>query len=107
MKKNGFTLVELLAVIAILCITITIVIVQVDKNLKDATDLGNKMQIESIESAALLYVENTNSKILMLEPFLLYAPDKEYFRVDLNPKIDIMITDFFFISTLLYYDYSI
>ena len=26
----------------------------------------------------------------MLEPFLLHAPDKEYFRVDLNPKIDIV-----------------
>ena len=35
MKKNGFTLVELLATIVILCITITIVIVQVDKNIKD------------------------------------------------------------------------
>jgi len=63
MKKNGFTLVELLAVIAILCITITIVIVQVDKNLKDANDFGNQMQIESIESAALLYVENYRSNL--------------------------------------------
>ena len=26
----------------------------------------------------------------MLEPFLLPAPEKEYFRVDLNPKIDII-----------------
>lgn len=34
--------------------------------------------------------EKTNAKILMLEPFLLPAPDKEYFRVDLNPKIDII-----------------
>lgn len=34
--------------------------------------------------------EKTNAKILMLEPFLLYAPDKEYFRADLNPKIDII-----------------
>lgn len=34
--------------------------------------------------------EKTNAKILMLEPFLLPAPDKEHFRVDLNPKIDII-----------------
>ncbi|MBQ3006920.1 MAG: SGNH/GDSL hydrolase family protein [Clostridia bacterium] len=34
--------------------------------------------------------EKTNAKIIMLEPFLLYAPDKEYFRKDLNPKIDII-----------------
>ena len=63
MKKNGFTLVELLATIAILCITITIVIVQVDKNIKDANDFGNKMQIESIESAALLYTEEYRNNL--------------------------------------------
>ena len=34
--------------------------------------------------------EKTNAKILILEPFLLPAPDKEHFRVDLNPKIDII-----------------
>ena len=33
--------------------------------------------------------EKTNAKILMIEQFLLPAPDKEYFRVDLNAKIDI------------------
>lgn len=63
MKKNGFTLVELLAVIIILCITITIVIVKVDKNIKDATDFGNDMQKESIESAALLYAEDYRNSL--------------------------------------------
>ena len=66
MKKNGFTLVELLATIVILCITITIVIVQVDKNIKDANDFGNKMQKEAIESAALLYVEDYRSNLTNL-----------------------------------------
>ncbi len=33
--------------------------------------------------------ERTNAKILMMEQFLLPAPDKLYFREDLNPKIDI------------------
>jgi len=31
----------------------------------------------------------TKAKIIMLEQFLLYTPDKAFFRVDLNPKIDI------------------
>ncbi|MDY6016915.1 MAG: SGNH/GDSL hydrolase family protein [Oscillospiraceae bacterium] len=33
--------------------------------------------------------EKTSAKILMLEAFLLPVPDKEYFRVDLDPKIQI------------------
>lgn len=31
----------------------------------------------------------THAKIIMLEQFLLYVPDKEYFREDLDPKIQI------------------
>lgn len=63
MKKNGFTLVELLAVIILLCVTITIVVVKVDKNIKDAKKLGNKMQIEAIESAAYIYVQEYRSNL--------------------------------------------
>lgn len=33
--------------------------------------------------------EKTNAKILIIEQFLLPVPDKEFFRVDLNRKIDI------------------
>ncbi len=33
--------------------------------------------------------EKTNAKILMIEQFLLYTPDKAYFREDLAPKIEI------------------
>lgn len=67
MKKNGFTLVELLATIAILCMTITIVIVKVDKNIKDANNFGNKMQKEAIESAALLYAEEYRNNLSNIE----------------------------------------
>ena len=67
MKKNGFTLVELLATITLLCITITIVIVKVDKNIKDANDFGNQMQIEGIESAALIYAEEYRNKLINIE----------------------------------------
>ena len=34
--------------------------------------------------------ERTNAKIMMLEPFLGPVEDKEFFRIDLNPKIDIV-----------------
>lgn len=68
MKKiNGFTLVELLAVIIILCITVTIVVVKVDKNIKDANDFGNEMQIENIESAALIYADDYTSNLTNLK----------------------------------------
>lgn len=33
--------------------------------------------------------KSTSAKIIILEQFLLYAPDKEYFREDLDPKIQI------------------
>ena len=33
--------------------------------------------------------EKTNAKILVIEPFLLPTADKDWFREDLNPKIDI------------------
>lgn len=66
-KKNGFTLVELLAVIVILCITVTIVVVKVDKNIKDANEFGNEMQIENIQSAALIYADEYTSSLTNLK----------------------------------------
>lgn len=67
MNKKGFTLVELLAVIIILCITVTIVVVQVDKNIKDVNEFGNERQIESIESAAMIYVEDYRNSLTNIE----------------------------------------
>ena len=54
MKKNAFTLIELLAVIIILGLTVTLVVVRVEKNIKDTKKLANAMQIKMIEDAALL-----------------------------------------------------
>lgn len=34
--------------------------------------------------------EKTNAKIMMLEPFLIPTPDKDFFREDLAPKIEII-----------------
>lgn len=52
--------------------------------------LSNKVFEENYRKILTEIKEKTNAKIIMLEPFLLHAPDKEYFRVDLNPKIDII-----------------
>lgn len=67
MKKNGFTLVELLAVIVILGITISIVFVKVDNNIKNANEFGNERQRDTIESAALLYVDDNYASLTNLE----------------------------------------
>lgn len=63
MKKKGFTLIELLAVIVILSLTVMIVIVKVDKNIKDANKFGNERTTEMLENAATLYVENYRSEL--------------------------------------------
>lgn len=34
--------------------------------------------------------EKTNAKIMIMEPFLIPAPDKEFFREDLDPKIQVI-----------------
>ncbi len=52
--------------------------------------IGNDIFEANYRKVLTAIKEKTNAKIVMLEPFLLYAPDKEYFRVDLNPKIDIV-----------------
>lgn len=33
--------------------------------------------------------EKTNAKIIMIEQFLLSVPDKEFFRIDLDPKVQV------------------
>ena len=63
MKKNGFTLVELIAVITILAITIIIVTVKVDNNIKDTNRFVNEQIINTIENAAYIYAENNINEI--------------------------------------------
>ena len=52
--------------------------------------LGNDVFEANYRKVLSEIKEKTNAKILILEPFLLYAPEKEYFRVDLDFKIDIV-----------------
>lgn len=52
MKKNGFTFVEILGVITLLAIISVIVLVVVDKSLKDSKESLYNVQIGNIKSAA-------------------------------------------------------
>lgn len=61
--KKGFTLIEILAVIVILSITVTIVIVKVDSNIKDTTKFSNERLAETLEDAAILFVENYKNEL--------------------------------------------
>ena len=51
--------------------------------------LGNDVFEANYRKVLSEIKEKTSAKILMLEAFLLPVPDKEYFRVDLDPKIQI------------------
>lgn len=52
--------------------------------------LGNDVFEANYRKVLTEIKEKTNAKILMLEPFLLHAPEKEFFRVDLDFKIDVV-----------------
>lgn len=58
MKKNGFTLVELLVVVIIISLTAVLVITRVEKNIKRAKELEKQTQIEVIEDAAYIYAND-------------------------------------------------
>ena len=51
--------------------------------------LGNDVFEANYRKVLTSIKEKTNAKIMMIEAFLLPAPDKEYFRTDLNSKIDV------------------
>ena len=55
MKKNGFTLIEIMAVIVILGIIGVIAVVAVDKTIKDNNEKLYKTQIYTIEEAARIW----------------------------------------------------
>lgn len=67
MKKNAFTLIELLSVIIILGLTVTLVVVRVEKNIKDTKKLANDMQVNMIEEAALLMSTDYQDELTILD----------------------------------------
>ncbi len=52
--------------------------------------LGNDVFEANYRKVLTEIKEKTNAKILIIEQFLLPVPDKEYFRADLNGKIDVV-----------------
>ena len=61
MKQKGFTLVELISVIAVLGIIMIIVIPAVTKQLSNSKDALRKMNIKSAEESALLLITDLNT----------------------------------------------
>ena len=57
MKKNGFTLIEVIAVIVILCVVVSITTINVLKIKKDSDKKLLETKIKNLESAAIIYVQ--------------------------------------------------
>lgn len=79
MKKNGFTFIEILGVIALLSLLSVIILVTVDKSLKDSKETLSQVQIESIKSAASLW-RTDNIELV---------PDSGYYTITLGELIDL------------------
>jgi len=63
MNKNGFTLIEILAVIVIISVTTLLIITSVEKRIKSAKEVLKDSQIETIKNAAYIYSMNYSSEI--------------------------------------------
>lgn len=57
---------------------------------KDSQWLDNDVFEERYRTILEAIKNKTNAKIMMMEPFLIPVEDKNFFREDLNPKIDII-----------------
>lgn len=79
MKKNGFTLVELLAVLAIIAIVGLIIVPTVDRAIKKSRQELYNVQVNNIKSAAKEYMMDNLSKL----------PD------DTNPIVVLTLKDLF------------
>ena len=63
MKKNGFTLVELLAVIVILSVIVLITVISVNSTVSETKGTLSELQIKNIEDAAKTYYLNEGMNI--------------------------------------------
>ena len=78
MRKNGFTLIEVLGVVTLLAILSTIVLITVDKSLKDSKETLSQVQIENIKSAANMWKADNIELV----------PDTGYYTITLGDLID-------------------
>ena len=79
MKKNGFTLIEILGVITLLAILSTLIILSVNRSLKESKETLYKEQIEQIKSAADMW-RTDNIELI---------PDNDYYIVSLQHLQDL------------------
>ena len=78
MKKNGFTFIEILGVITLLALMSIIVLMVVDKSLKDSKSTLSDVQIENIKSAASMWRTDN----------IEYIPTSGYYTITLGQLID-------------------
>lgn len=78
MKKNGFTLIEVLGAVTLLAILSLIVVMVVDKSLKDSKETLSSVQIENIRSAAGMW-RTDNIQVI---------PEDGYFTIFLSTLQD-------------------
>lgn len=62
MKKNGFTLIELIGTIVILSVILMLIVPEVTKRVKDASKDADEKTIENIELAAKNYASDNKDK---------------------------------------------
>lgn len=75
MKKNAFTLIELLAILVILTILSIILIPTIKKAINDAKDSAYKDQVSTIKRAAEAYFVNSNFRVDSTNPKVMYLAD--------------------------------
>ena len=89
MKKNGFTLVELLAVIIIISLLVLIVLPNIFNSIENSNDNVDKLTKEMIYKAASLYVSNNEKEYPQNTGYTYCLPlsiliDEEYLSEDLK-----------------------
>lgn len=75
MKKNAFTLVELLAILVILAILIIILVPTLKNSIKEAKKSAFDEQVSVVTKAAETYFINSNFRVDSTNPKVMYITD--------------------------------
>jgi prepilin-type N-terminal cleavage/methylation domain-containing protein len=76
MNKKGFTLVELLATIVLLCLIILLATFSINKNVDDAKKRSHNTQVDTIISAGITYTnENDSIDLTDINGYRIYLKD--------------------------------
>lgn len=85
MKKNAFTLIELMAILVILSVLTVILIPTVKESINEAKKDAYNNQVDSIKKAAESYFINSNFRVDETSPKVMYITDivsSGYFDAD-------------------------